>query len=141
MLRMDEFAPHLLPSGNLPASYYREIGSRLTTLRLTRGWRQRELSRRARFDPPRLSRIERGQARVTLAELVRLGRALETGLDELVFGHPPTLEGEWAHLLRELVRALGEDDLAFARRLLRALLLGLRGLPIHAETAFLPTSF
>jgi len=127
MLRMDEFAPRMLANGNLTTSYIRDIGSRLKTLRTTRGWGQRELSRRAHFDPPRLSRIERGHARVTLPELVRLGMALETGLDELVFGHPPTLEAEWAHLLRELARALGEDDLACARRLLRALVVGLRG--------------
>jgi transcriptional regulator with XRE-family HTH domain len=130
MLRMDEFAPRLLASGDLPASYYRDMGSRLRKLRTTRGWRQRELSRRARFDPARLSRIERGKARVTLPELVRLGMALEIGLDELVFGPPPTLEGEWAHLQRELVKALGEDELACARRLLRAFVLGLRGLQL-----------
>jgi len=129
MLRMDEFAPRLSGGENpLPASNFRDIGSRLTLLRTTRGWRQRELSRRAGFDPPRLSRIERGKARVTLPELVRLGMALEIGLDELVFGHPPSLEGEWANLVRELARALGEDDLACARRLLRALVVGLRGL-------------
>jgi transcriptional regulator with XRE-family HTH domain len=133
MLRMDEFAPRLLASGDLPASHYREIGSRLTKLRETRGWRQRELSRRARFDPPRLSRIERGQARVTLAELVRLGMALETGLDELVFGPPQALEDECAHLQRELVRALDEDELACARRLLRAFVLGLRGLQLSTS--------
>lgn len=130
MLRMDEFAPRLLASGDLPAGYYREIGSRLTKLRETRGWRQRELSRRARFDPPRLSRIERGQARVTLAELVRLGMALETGIDELVFGPPQVLKGEWAHLLRELERALTEDDQACLLRLLRAFVAGLRGLQL-----------
>jgi transcriptional regulator with XRE-family HTH domain len=135
MLRMDEFAPHLLSSGDLPASYYRQIGSRLRKLRETRGWRQRELSRRARFDPARLSRIERGQVRVTLPELVRLGMTLEMGLDELVFGPSPTLEGEWTPLLRELKKALGEDDQACARRLLRAFVLGLRGLQIHPETA------
>jgi transcriptional regulator with XRE-family HTH domain len=135
MLHMDKFAPPLLASGDLAASYYREIGSRLTKLRTTRGWRQRELSRRARFDPPRLSRIERGKARVTLPELVRLGKALETGLDELVFGHPPTLEGEWAHMLHELEKTLGEDDLACAQRLLRAFVLGLRGLKANPEAA------
>lgn len=135
MLHMDKFAPLLLASGDLPASYYRDIGSRLTKLRATRGWRQRELSRRARFDPPRLSRIERGKARVTLPELVRLGMALETGLDELVFGPPPTLEGEWPHLLRELEKALGEDDLACARKLLRAFVLGLRGLQGKPDSA------
>ncbi len=128
MLHMDKFAPHLLAIGDLPASYYRDIGSRLTKLREMRGWRQRELSRRARFDPPRLSKIERGKVRVTLPELVRLGMALETGLDELVFGPPPTLAGEWARLLRELEKALDEDDLACAQRLMRAFVLGLRGL-------------
>src|ERR1700716_2841599 len=130
MLRMDEFAPPLLPSGDLPASYYREIGSRLTKLRATRGWRQRELSRRARFDPPRLSRIESGQARVTLPELVRLGMALEMGLDGLVLGPPAGLKAEGVDLLRELERALGEEELACARRLLRAFVLGLRGLRV-----------
>ncbi|HEX4959876.1 MAG TPA: helix-turn-helix transcriptional regulator [Thermoanaerobaculia bacterium] len=113
---------------DLAARLYRDIGSRLTKLRTTRGWQQRELSRRARFDPPRLSRIERGAARVTLTELVRLGQALETGLDELVFGHCASLEEEWAHLLRDLEKAFTPEELVFARRLLRALVQGLRGL-------------
>ncbi|HEX3556148.1 MAG TPA: helix-turn-helix transcriptional regulator [Thermoanaerobaculia bacterium] len=132
---MDRFAPSLPASGDLPASHYRDIGSRLAKLRSARGWQQRELSRRAHFDPPRLSRIERGIARVTLPELVRLGRALDAGLDELVFGHPESLEGEWAHLLRELEKTLTREEEACAKRLLRALVLGLRGLQRGAESA------
>ena len=128
MLRMDRSASVPMTIEDLAARLYRDIGSRLTKLRATRGWQQRELSRRARFDPPRLSRIERGVARVTLAELVRLGQALEAGLDELVFGHPVPLEGEWAHLLRDLEKALTPEELVGAKRLLRALVQGLRGL-------------
>ena len=83
MLRMDLGAT--LPGDTAgPQEDPQAFGTRLTQLRGARGWRQRELSRRAGIDPGRLSRLERGVARATVAELIRLSSALGTGLDGLV---------------------------------------------------------
>jgi transcriptional regulator with XRE-family HTH domain len=101
----------------------RDLGSRLTQLRGARGWKQRELARRAQIDPGRLSKLERGIHRASVDELVRLSRALNAGLDEIVFGAAQTLEGKWQRLLRELASAGGPAALDCAARLVQALAL------------------
>lgn len=101
----------------------RALGSRLTQLRRTKGWKQRELARRAQIDPGRLSKLERGVHRASVDELVRLSLALSAGLDEIVFGASTTLEGKWQRLLRELESAGGPAALDCAARLVQALVL------------------
>jgi transcriptional regulator with XRE-family HTH domain len=108
------------PGGNAEDDLRRALGARLTQRRLTRGWTQRELARRAQVDPGRLSKLERGVHRASLDELTRLSEALNAGLDELVFG-ASSLEGSWQRLLRELEDAGGAPALDCATRLLRAL--------------------
>ena len=102
------------------------LGSRLMQLRRLRGWNQRELSRRSTIDPGRLSKLERGVARVSVPELIRLSSALGTGLDELVFGSPVSLEEKWHRLLGELEKSGGSRAIDCATRLLQALVLGYR---------------
>ncbi|HEX4498060.1 MAG TPA: helix-turn-helix domain-containing protein [Thermoanaerobaculia bacterium] len=119
MLRMDGRAT-VSPAGNAEENFRRALGSRLTQLRRTKGWTQRELARRAQVDPGRLSKLERGVHRTSLDELVRLSLALNAGLDELVFG-ASTLEDSWRRLLRELEESGGAPALDCATRLLRAL--------------------
>jgi transcriptional regulator with XRE-family HTH domain len=98
----------------------------LTQLRRVRGWNQRELSHRSTIDPGRLSKLERGVARVSVAELIRLSSVLETGLDELVFGSPVNLEGKWHRLLGELEKSGGPRAVDCATRLLQALVFSYR---------------
>lgn len=102
------------------------FGSRLTQLREVRGWKQRELSRRAEIDPGRLSKLERGVARVSVPELIRLSLALGAGLDELVFGAVVSLERKWYRLFQELEKVGGPQAVDFATRWLQALVLGYR---------------
>jgi transcriptional regulator with XRE-family HTH domain len=104
MLRMDLEATLKADTGEPRADFPRTFGTRLTELRGAKGWKQRELSRRAGIDPGRLSRMERGVARVTVAELIRLSSVLSTGLDQLIFGAPAGREGEGHRLLAELER-------------------------------------
>jgi len=111
--------------------FSRTFGSRLTQLRGARGWKQRELSRRAGIDPGRLSKLERGVARVSVPELIRLSLALGAGLDELVFGASASLEGEWHRLLREVEEAGGPPAVDCATRMLQAFAFGFR-IPISA---------
>lgn len=57
---------------------------RLRALRHAQGLSLGELAARAHISPSTLSRIENGQRRLALDQLVTLARALDTGLDELV---------------------------------------------------------
>jgi transcriptional regulator with XRE-family HTH domain len=91
-----------------------------------KGWKQRELSRRAEIDPGRLSKLERGVARVSVPELIRLSLALGAGLDELVFGTVASLERKWYRLFQELEKAGGPQAVDFATRWLQALVTGYR---------------
>ena len=124
MLRMDARSTVLADVEGPLEEFSQAFGSRLTQLRRMRGWKQRELSRRAEIDPGRLSKLERGVARVSVPELIRLSMALGTGLDELVFGSAASLEGEWHRLLGELEKAGGSRAVDCATRLLQALVLG-----------------
>ncbi|MGC2238953.1 MAG: helix-turn-helix transcriptional regulator [Pyrinomonadaceae bacterium] len=93
----------------------------MTQQRRAKGWTQKELARRAQVDPGRLSKLERGVHQTSLDELTRLSIALNTGIDELVFG-ASSLEASWQRLLRELEEAGGAPALACATRILRALI-------------------
>jgi transcriptional regulator with XRE-family HTH domain len=60
------------------------VRKRVRALRMAQGWSLEELATRARLSPSSLSRIENGQRRLALDQLVTLARALDTSLDQLV---------------------------------------------------------
>ena len=60
------------------------VRKRIRALRLAQGWSLEELAARAQLSPSSLSRIETGQRRLALDQLVDLARALNTSLDQLV---------------------------------------------------------
>ena len=60
------------------------VRKRVRALRLARGWSLEELAGRAHLSQSTLSRIENGQRRLALDQLVILARALDTSLDQLV---------------------------------------------------------
>jgi len=57
---------------------------RIRTLRTARGWSLDELARRSLIGPSTISRIETGQRRGALDQVVRLAKALETTVDALL---------------------------------------------------------
>ena len=57
---------------------------RIRALRVAQGWSLEELAGRAKLSQSTLSRIENGQRRLALDQLVTLARALDTSLDQLV---------------------------------------------------------
>src|SRR3954468_2763154 len=59
------------------------VRKRVRALRLARGWSLEELAGRAHLSQSTLSRIENGQRRLALDQLVTLARALDTSLDQL----------------------------------------------------------
>ncbi|WP_405058703.1 XRE family transcriptional regulator [Kribbella sp. NBC_01505] len=60
------------------------VRKRIRALRVAQGWSLDELATRARLSASSLSRIENGQRRLALDQLVTLARALDTSLDQLV---------------------------------------------------------
>lgn len=60
------------------------VRKRIRALRVAQGWSLEDLATRARLSPSSLSRIENGQRRLALDQLVTLARALDTSLDQLV---------------------------------------------------------
>ncbi|SES16385.1 transcriptional regulator, XRE family with cupin sensor [Lentzea xinjiangensis] len=60
------------------------VRKRIRALRVAQGWSLDELATRARLSPSSLSRIENGQRRLALDQLVTLARALDTSMDQLV---------------------------------------------------------
>ncbi|RMB79814.1 helix-turn-helix domain-containing protein [Streptomyces shenzhenensis] len=60
------------------------VRKRIRALRVAQGWSLEELATRANLSQSSLSRIENGQRRLALDQLVTLARALETTLDQLV---------------------------------------------------------
>lgn len=60
------------------------VRKRIRALRVAQGWSLEDLAARARVSQSTLSRIENGQRRLALDQLVVLARALDTSLDQLV---------------------------------------------------------
>ncbi|GAA2993070.1 helix-turn-helix domain-containing protein [Streptomyces fulvorobeus] len=60
------------------------VRRRIRALRVAQGWSLEELAARANVSQSTLSRIETGQRRLALDQLVTLARALDTSLDQLV---------------------------------------------------------
>ncbi|HEX6340290.1 helix-turn-helix transcriptional regulator [Umezawaea sp.] len=60
------------------------VRKRIRALRVAQGWSLEELATRANLSQSTLSRIENGQRRLALDQLVTLARALDTSLDQLV---------------------------------------------------------
>jgi len=60
------------------------IRARIRGLRLANGWSLDALATRCHLSPSTLSRIETGQRRITIDQLVPIARALGTSIDELV---------------------------------------------------------
>jgi transcriptional regulator with XRE-family HTH domain len=62
----------------------RVVRQRIRGLRLARGWSLDSLAARCHLSPSTLSRIETGQRRISLDQLVPVARALGTTIDHLV---------------------------------------------------------
>lgn len=60
------------------------VRQRIRGLRVARGWSLDELARRSQLSPSNLSRIETGQRRLALDQLMAIARALGSTLDQIV---------------------------------------------------------
>ncbi len=95
------------------------VRNRIRALRVAHGWSLEDLAGRANISPSSLSRIENGQRRLALDQLVTLARALDTSLDQLVESGTedvvsnPTIDGPHG-VLRWSIRA--DPDMTVVRR-------------------------
>jgi transcriptional regulator with XRE-family HTH domain len=102
---------------NYPNWVFRQPGEwiRIATMNRVREWRQRrglsieELARRSRTSPSQISKLERGERRLTLDWMSRLAKALSCRREDLL---PNDLEGapssgSGGPLDRELLRRMG----------------------------------
>ncbi|WP_100365702.1 helix-turn-helix domain-containing protein [Diaminobutyricimonas aerilata] len=62
----------------------RLVGQRIRAMRVARGWTLDALSSRCHISPSNLSRIETGDRRIALDQLVPIAKALGTTLDALI---------------------------------------------------------
>jgi transcriptional regulator with XRE-family HTH domain len=121
----DRNPPNRLASGFTWDDFGR-LGARIKRLRTVRGWKQRELSRRAGIAADRLSRLERGVP-IRGDELIALSRAFGLGVEELMFDLPGGgATDELDQLARQVCAALPPEELPVLARLLQALVDGLR---------------
>lgn len=74
----------MLPMTQNAAELDSLVRKRIRALRVAQGWSLEDLATRANVSQSTLSRIENGQRRLALDQLVILARALDTSLDQLV---------------------------------------------------------
>lgn len=99
------------------------LGARVAQRRVQLGWKQIELSRRTGIAPTRLSRLETGRCAPRLEELIQLCAALDTDLDQIVFGKPAG-SSPTQRLAGEVDRLGSPEELEVIRRLLHCLISG-----------------
>ena len=74
----------ILPMTQIDGELESLVRKRVRALRVAQGWSLGDLAVRTRLSQSTLSRIENGQRRLALDQLVTLARALDTSLDQLV---------------------------------------------------------
>ena len=98
------------------------IGSRIKSLRRTRGYSQEELAEIIGINSKYLSSVERGQENPTLDLFIRLSQGLKVGMHEIF---QIEQEGTGPKLLRKklkgLVEEIEEGELARVIRILESL--------------------
>ena len=66
---------------------YISIGNRIKEIRTAKGWTQAKLAEESGVEPSNISHIERAATKLSLPTLINIANALETTLDELVWGN------------------------------------------------------
>lgn len=99
------------------------VGARVRSLRKNRGWSQEELASRCQLHVTYVGQVERGEKSVTIKNLEKITRALETDLAELFMGLG-ALDKKSDNLseLITLFQSLNLKDQKFVVDLLRELL-------------------
>ena len=94
---------------------YQQIGHQIRAARLRRKMTQAQLAEAADLSVPYISHVERGKKRVSLDALLRISRALDVTVDQLLSGTQPQ---DKAAYLPEIGELFGDCTL-LERRILR----------------------
>ena len=65
---------------------YISIGNRIREFRIAKGYTQAKLAEKSGIEPSNISHIERATTKLSLPTLISISNALDTTLDELVYG-------------------------------------------------------
>lgn len=96
------------------------IGKRIQELRKARGLSQEKIAERADISPTYLSRIECGRENPTLDMLIKLSKALEVEMWEMLdFGHVASHK-ELKESIQSLIKTSDEPTLRLALKIIRA---------------------
>lgn len=110
-----------------------EFGNNLIALRKKRGLTQQALADAIKLHVNQIKRYEGGTAQPTLDTLTRLAKALQTSLDDLVFGESERGPIDELRLQFEALGQFDEEDRRIAKALLESLIL-----KHNAKRAFFP---
>ena len=94
---------------------YQQIGRQIRATRLRRKMTQAQLAETADLSIPYISHVERGKKRVSLDALLRISRALDVTVDQLLSGTQPQDRNAYLPEIGELF----EDCTLRERRILR----------------------
>ena len=94
---------------------YQQIGQQIRAVRLRRKMPQAQLAEAADLSVPYISHVERGKKRVSLDALLRISRALDVTVDQLLSGTQPQDKDAYLPEIGELF----EDCTIQKRRILR----------------------
>ena len=94
---------------------YQQIGQQIRAVRLRRKMPQAQLAEAADLSVPYISHVERGKKRVSLDALLRISRALDVTVDQLLAGTQPQDKAAYLPEIGELFR----DCTLRERRILR----------------------
>ncbi len=94
---------------------YQQIGQQIRAARLRRKMTQAQLAEAADLSVPYISHVERGKKRVSLDALLRISRALDVTVDQLLAGTQPQDKAAYLPEIGELFR----DCTLRERRILR----------------------
>ncbi len=98
---------------------YVTIGVRIRACRKAKGWTQAELAEHSGVEPSNISHIERAATKLSLPTLISIANALETTLDELVYGTLVKSEHISVKMIDELLADCTAEELKALAEVLR----------------------
>lgn len=90
---------------------YVVIGNRIREARIKKKWTQAVLAERANVETSYISHIERAVTKLSLPTLINLANALDTTLDELVYGNLTKSAHVSTQIINELLSDCSPDEL------------------------------
>lgn len=101
------------------------IGERILKLRKQKGWKQKDLAKKAKVHPAHVSRWERGHMQPGSSTLARLAEVFEVSVDELVSSQeeePSTVNDPQLLKTFQQAQQLPDEDKLVVMRMVDALI-------------------